>query len=72
MYLRYSRGTAGRGGTTATAGTASLRPSRYSAAAELCGTEGTAPGLGSEDPKGSTGPEGGRGGGRGELQGFKQ
>ncbi len=68
LYLRCNRVTAGRGGTTATAGTASLRPSHCSGAAELSGTVGAGPGLGPGDPEGSTGPEGGDGGNHFELQ----
>lgn len=62
LYLRCSRVTAGRGGTTATADTASLRLSRCSGAAALSGTVGAGPGLGPGDPEGSTGPECGEGG----------
>lgn len=58
VYLQCSRATAGHGGTTVTAGTASLRLSRCSVAAGLSGTEGTAPGQGPEGPEGSTEPEG--------------
>lgn len=72
VYLRRSRGTAGHGGTTATAGTASHQPSRCSAEAEPSGTEGTAPGQGSEGPKESMGPAGAIGGQQVELQCFKQ
>lgn len=55
-YLRRIRGTAGRGGTRARAGTASLQPSRCSAGAAPSCTEGTAPGQGPGGPEGSTGP----------------
>lgn len=55
-YLPCIRGSAGRGGTRVRAGTASLRPSRCSAAAAPSCTEGTAPGQGSGGPEGSTGP----------------
>lgn len=72
VYLRCSRGTAGHGGTTATAGTASRRPSRCNAEAVPSGTEGTAPGLGSGGPKGSMGPAGAIGGQQVELQCLKQ
>lgn len=58
MYLQCSRATAGHGGTTVTAGTASLRLSHCSGVAGLSGTGGTAPGQGPGDLKGSTGPEG--------------
>lgn len=57
-YLRRIRGTAGRGGTRATAGTTSLQPSRCSTWAAPSCTEGTAPGQGSGGPEGSMGPEG--------------
>lgn len=60
-YLRCSRVTAGRGGTTGTAGRASLRPSLGTEAAAPAGTEGTAPGLGSGGPGGSKEPEDERG-----------
>lgn len=72
VYLRCSRGTAGHGGTTATAGTASRRPSHCSGEAEPSGTEDTAPGLGSGGPKGSMGPAEAIGGQQVELQCFKQ
>lgn len=49
---------AGRGGTTETAGTASLQTSRYNGPAEHAGTVGTAPSLGSVGPEESTEPEG--------------
>lgn len=55
--------TAVRGGTTATASTASLRPSRCSGTAAPGGTAGTAPGPGSVGPEGSMGPGRGSHGG---------
>lgn len=55
-HLRCIPGSAGRGGTRATAGTASLRPSRCSAQAAPSCTEGTLSSQGPGGPEGSTAP----------------
>jgi len=59
VYLQCNHATAGHGGTTVRAGTASLQPSRCSAAAEPPYTVDTAPSPGPEGPEGSKGPDGG-------------
>lgn len=55
-HLRCIPGSAGRGETRATAGTASLRPSHCSAPAAPSCTGGTPSGQGPGGPEGSTGP----------------